>query len=488
MSVNPQLSTSTSKLLSSVKDQKAKIAQKIESATQRQKNRLDEYQKKQDDDNHTSDLGVAVKVKADEVVPIICGRHSSTPSKDLKFILVDCRPESSQNEGKFATSVSASSLIEKLETFDESLFEGFRGAGHIVVMGDGYSDFPWLYHHQLSRNESVLAREDDARTQNCAHFFIKRGYPYVSILEGGFAAAHAWLSRHSTDSESNPLTPSSVLVNYDPKECTAAQMEQAKNASSAERTQMRLQSLLDNSMTVLTKSEEAIEKRYVTATSAENRQRAKEKLGKLMSMARTEENTSEGKDEEVGQQSDGIGAESPTDTNTCSTDLIDEKKDDETDSTETSNRSSVAAMKLRFTSFSSSVNAAAAAAAVVGSGSSGDGETRQAGATESEASRLFSNPPPSTSLKRISDALGQAKKSTATSSSLKMSFGAAKAPNPNPSSSFKPSLNIGEKLKSKISSKIQTSSNGDNSAVVSSSSTMTRSSSNDEESITFHAE
>ena len=178
--VNPQLSTSTSKLLSSMKDQKAKIAQKMESAAQRQKNRGDGDQKKPDDSYHVSDIGVAVEVKASEVIPIICGRSSS---KDLKFILVDCRPEMSQNEGRFATSVSASSLtdVDKLETL-EALFEKLRGAVHIVVMGEGFSAFPELYHHQLSRNESHLAREDHARTQNCAHFFIKRGYPFVSIL------------------------------------------------------------------------------------------------------------------------------------------------------------------------------------------------------------------------------------------------------------------------------------------------------------------
>lgn len=180
ISVNPQLSASTSKLLSSMKDQKAKIAQKMESAAQRQKNRGDGDHKKPDDSDHVSDIGVAVTVKVADVIPIICGRSTS---KDLKFILVDCRPELSQNEGRFATSVSASSLtdVEKLETL-EALFEKLRGAVHIVVMGEGFGTFSQLYHHQSSRNESHLAREDHARTQNCAHFFIKRGYPFVSIL------------------------------------------------------------------------------------------------------------------------------------------------------------------------------------------------------------------------------------------------------------------------------------------------------------------
>lgn len=440
--VNPQLSTSTSKLLSSMKDQKAKIAQKMESAAQRQKNRGDGDQKKPDDSYHVSDIGVAVEVKASEVIPIICGRSTS---KDLKFILVDCRPEMSQNEGRFATSVSASSLtdVDKLETL-EALFEKLRGAVHIVVMGEGFSAFPQLYHHQLSRNESHLAREDHARTQNCAHFFIKRGYPFVSILDGGFAAAHAYISRHSTDSDpdSDPLTPSSVLVNHDPRESKLAKLEWTKNASKAD----RIQDFLDNSMTVLTKSEEAIEKGYMNATSALSTKFSLGGSGKdgLALVACTEEN----------------GEADESDGKACSTDLVDEKKD-ENDEMERSTRTNVAAaMKIRFSSFSSSVNATH----VGGGSSSADGDSNETA--------------PSTSLKRISDALGQAKKSAPAPSSLKMSLGVAKAPFPQSSSSLKIS-----KLKSKISSKIQISSNRQAAAAAAKNT-------NDieQESITFHEE
>ena len=83
---------------------------------------------------------------------------------------------------------------------------------------------------------------------------------------------------------------------------------------------------------------------------------------------------------------------------------------------------------------------------------------------------------PSTSLKRISDALGQAKKSSPAPSSLKMSLGVAKAPFPQSSSSLKIS-----KLKSKISSKIQISSNRQAAAAAAKNT-------NDieQESITFH--
>lgn len=174
-------------------------------------------------------------------------------------------------------------------------------------------------------------------------------------------------------------------------------------------------------VTVLTKSEEAIEKRYVNATSALSTKFGLGGSGKdgPALAARTEENGEAGEADE----SDGKA---------CSIDLVDEKKEDENDEMESSTQTNVAAMKIRFSSFSSSVNATC-----VGGGSSADGDSNET--------------TPSTSLKRISDALGQAKKSP---SSLKMSFGVAKGPFPQSSSSLKIS-----KLKSKISSKIQISSN-----------------------------
>lgn len=75
----------------------------------------------------------------------------------------------------------------------------------------------------------------------CCHLLL------LLRTDGGFAAAHAYISRHSTDSDpdSDPLTPSSVLVNYDPLESQLAKLERTKNASKAD----RIQDFLDNSST-----------------------------------------------------------------------------------------------------------------------------------------------------------------------------------------------------------------------------------------------
>lgn len=129
-------------------------------------------------------------------------------------------------------------------------------------------------------------------------------------------------------------------------------------------------------MTVLTNSERSIEKRYVAATQ------------KLMNFPSIGSSGKDGRAHACAEENASQGEEEPTAASSIG--LVDEKKED------SSAQSNVAAMKIRFSSFSSSVNAVAA----------GD---------SSETN-------PSTSLKRISDALGQAKKTFPQSSSSQASL------------------------------------------------------------------
>jgi len=91
-------------------------------------------------------------------------------------------------------------------------FESMRGEVHICVMGEGRSELNNLYGIPLNSQEKELIRTDLARVNLCALFFIKRGYPYVSCLKGGFAAAHSWIVRKGP---SNSVDVS-VLVDYNP--------------------------------------------------------------------------------------------------------------------------------------------------------------------------------------------------------------------------------------------------------------------------------
>ena len=95
----------------------------------------------------------------------------------------------------------------------------------------------------------------------CALFFIKKGFPFISVLDGGFAAAHAWLAR-----DCDYLTLNQVLVDYDDKSSLFADLERSyqaqkefSNASTRRKTGLALQKLMDNSMTRLTMLENRIE-------------------------------------------------------------------------------------------------------------------------------------------------------------------------------------------------------------------------------------
>lgn len=95
----------------------------------------------------------------------------------------------------------------------------------------------------------------------CALFFIKRGFPFVSVLDGGFAAAHAWLAR-----DCDYLTPSDVLVDYDDETSLFVDLERSyqsqiefSTASTRKKTTMAVQKLIDNSMVRLATAENQIE-------------------------------------------------------------------------------------------------------------------------------------------------------------------------------------------------------------------------------------
>lgn len=95
----------------------------------------------------------------------------------------------------------------------------------------------------------------------CALFFIKKGFPFISVLDGGFAAAHAWLAR---DYQHESL--GKLLIDYDDQTSLFADLERAfqaqkeySNSSSRRKTTLALQKLIDNSMTRITHIENRIE-------------------------------------------------------------------------------------------------------------------------------------------------------------------------------------------------------------------------------------
>ena len=91
---------------------------------------------------------VALEISPTEIIPHVCSakghnpvtgeKWSSIPESNLKFYLIDCRPESiAKEQGRFPTAVNMGP--QKLQDPDElqqltEMFESLRGAVHICVM------------------------------------------------------------------------------------------------------------------------------------------------------------------------------------------------------------------------------------------------------------------------------------------------------------------------------------------------------------------
>ncbi|KAI2513369.1 hypothetical protein MHU86_1140 [Fragilaria crotonensis] len=227
---------------------------------------------------------VSVRVSPVEVLPIICWaketdpikKASNRPCDSLKFYLVDSRPEETvQEQGGFPTALAMppeALLDPDRMKQQEEIFESLRGAAHIVVMGEGFSEIPALYGQKLNPSLTQLIGEDESRTSLCALFFAKKGFPFVSILEGGFCGAHAWLSRQGPR---HHLHVDSVLVDYAGEHSMFGALEKAyreqkefENASAAEKTSMALEGLFVKSMTSITRNKLRLENLASSAAAA----------------------------------------------------------------------------------------------------------------------------------------------------------------------------------------------------------------------------
>ena len=99
----------------------------------------------------------------------------------------------------------------------------------------------------MDEEDRRLQDLDDTRTSKCALFFINEGFPYVSIVEGGFAAAYSWLQ------QSFPSLESSVVTDI------SRSLSSSSIDSTTDKTSRTVQKLLDRSMVALTLGEQKIE-------------------------------------------------------------------------------------------------------------------------------------------------------------------------------------------------------------------------------------
>jgi hypothetical protein len=252
---------------------------------------------------------VSVTVTPQEVIPVICWSKEATAARGvnysrrrtngrapLKFYLVDSRSEElAKEQGRFPTAVSLSpeALLdpERLQQ-NEEMFESLRGAVHIVVMGEGFNAIPSLYNQKLSPKLQELMEQDESRTNSCALFFQKRGFCFVSLLDGGFCAAHSWLMREGSK---HHLSAAAVLVDYTPDTTLFGQLEALHNASAAEKAQRKMASLIEASMVTMTKRAYQLEKLASEIDPSEVRQ------GLRLNLFRRGEAANSGESSDVAQ-------------------------------------------------------------------------------------------------------------------------------------------------------------------------------------------
>jgi hypothetical protein len=240
------------------------------------------------DETRKKEHRVSVSVKVGETLPYICMSREQANDirrvslqKDLpmplRFYLVDCRSEeTAEQQGRFPTAarLSPETMMdpELLQKYEDS-FEAVRGSFHICIMGEGHSAIPALYSQKLTPALEEYMREDESRTNNCALFFVKRGFPFVSVLEGGFASAHAWLVR---EGPKKGFDIKALLVDYHPDVSLFGQMEKIRMEQKGQalyKTQRALHNLLESSMATIVRGKMQLEGSFadeVEATAAVN--------------------------------------------------------------------------------------------------------------------------------------------------------------------------------------------------------------------------
>ncbi|CAB9517277.1 expressed unknown protein [Seminavis robusta] len=251
-------------------------------------NPLNDDERQDTDAMRIKEHRVSVSVKVGETLPYICMSREQANDirrvclqKDLpmplRFYLVDSRSDLlAEQQGRFPTAarLAPETLMdpELLQKYEDS-FEAVRGSFHICVMGEGYSAIPALYGQKLTPNLEEYMREDESRTNNCALFFVKRGFPFVSVLEGGFASAHAWLVR---EGPKKGFDVKSLLVDYNTDVSLFGQMEKIRMEQKGQavyKTQRALHNLLETSMATLVRGKMQLEGSFaqeVQATVAAN--------------------------------------------------------------------------------------------------------------------------------------------------------------------------------------------------------------------------
>ncbi|OQS06738.1 hypothetical protein THRCLA_01232 [Thraustotheca clavata] len=160
----------------------------------------------------------SMTISACEVIPSVFRSFKSSCTEKIRYFIVDCRPQESLALGRIPTSFhfNSESLLDPA-AFDTVMatLEPMKSSVHICIMGHGHSRYASSMVKDLNYNKSDVAdmiAKDAAQINDTVMFLTKKGFPYVSIIDGGYASAHRYLAK-------SRLFTLSDLCDHDPNNC-----------------------------------------------------------------------------------------------------------------------------------------------------------------------------------------------------------------------------------------------------------------------------
>ncbi|KAL4152341.1 hypothetical protein PRNP1_009274 [Phytophthora ramorum] len=181
---------------------------------------------------------VSMTLEAREVMPSMFGGiqgHDVPAATSLRYFVVDCRGSEDMRGGQVPTAFRFDpDAVADPHALDQVLatLGPLKTAGvHICVMGHGYAHIAEEL-RQFQQKQGVASASpfslsehfletyanDQSRVQSTIEFLLKHEFPRVSVLEGGYSAAHGHLFRsHSltVDDLADHDTPNCKLCQHD---------------------------------------------------------------------------------------------------------------------------------------------------------------------------------------------------------------------------------------------------------------------------------
>ncbi|KAL7691542.1 putative Rab-GTPase-TBC domain, Rhodanese-like domain, Rhodanese-like domain superfamily [Plasmopara halstedii] len=178
---------------------------------------------------------ISVTLEAKEVISSVFGGIQGHEPGSLRYFIVDCRGPEDTKLGQVPTafnfdpdSVSDPAVLKQVLA---TLCPLKHAGVHICVMGQGYAHIAGEL-RQFQQKQGVAAispftlcegfletyANDQTRMQSTIEFLLKHEFPHVSVIDGGYSAAHAYLFRsHSftVDDLADHDTPNCKLCHHD---------------------------------------------------------------------------------------------------------------------------------------------------------------------------------------------------------------------------------------------------------------------------------